>query len=97
MAKDKSIRVERPASKNAQPGWFSRRHATGYAHECAQQYWCQRQADKASTVARIMTESLLLTPAQKLEKVEARLPLVGGIADSERDWLVYLIEQRAAA
>ena len=97
MAKDKSIKVERPASKAAPPGWFSRRHASSGAHERAQYHWLRRQEDKASTIARIMAESALLTPAQKLEKVEARLLQVGGIADSEIDWLNYLIECRAAA
>ena len=76
MAKDKSISVERPASKRAPSGWFSRRYPTSDAHDKAQANWRQRQEDKRMLVQEFMElGSITANPDVALEQL--------GILDEE--------------
>lgn len=97
MAKDKSIKVDRPASKNAPTGWFSRRHPTSEAHEKAQATWRKSQAEK---VARDMEAASSAPITSSVEFAQEQLEILdeeGHRAVRERQRLAKVLAPKKAA
>lgn len=96
MAKSKSAKVERPASKVAPTGWFSRRYPTSEAHEKAQAIWRIRQMEKAARERDAAAEALISSdPEFALEQL-AILDEENRSAVRERQKLAKALAARAA-